>query len=266
MDETEKDVAPQRRRKKTWSKYVFEFIMVFLAVFFGFMAENFREEMQEERYSQELAKSFYQELILDSTRLHDVLTRRPENEKAIRLLKNYIIDKDLSKPDLEYVRSFTKGIMERSWFVPSEVIFNQLKASGAIRYFRSEKLKELTNRLSIAINSARTRNDLELRFMEDHLIPFVNEHNDQKFFDLLLGDDQSRMQDVIASMTVQEYSALPKPYVISNLQQMNRLKAYNMLGIHANITLTTTRVYLNYQKLNNELLSELRKEYGIKLK
>lgn len=266
MDELQEYESPKPSEKKSWSNYVFDFLMVFLAVFFGFMAENYREDLQEERYSQELAKSFYQELVLDSIRLRSVIMVRPETEKAIRTLKNYMVDKDLNRPDLGFVKSFTEGVMHRAWFVPSEVVFNQLKSSGAVRYLKGDELKELTNRLSIAMNSIQTRNDLELRFMEDHLIPFVNEHNDQRFFDLLLGDDQTKMHDVIGAMTPQQYDSLPKRFVISNLQQLNRSKTYNMLGLHANITRTTTRVYERYEMINNELLSELRVVYDIKAK
>ena len=42
--------------------YFFEFLMLFLAVFCGFLTENLREHKIEKDRALELAKSFYQEL------------------------------------------------------------------------------------------------------------------------------------------------------------------------------------------------------------
>ena len=46
--------------------YFFEFLMLFLAVFCGFLTENLREHRIEKDRALELAKSFYQELKSDS--------------------------------------------------------------------------------------------------------------------------------------------------------------------------------------------------------
>ena len=52
--------------KKNWKSYFWEFIMLFLAVFCGFLAEYQLEHLIEKEREKQLAKSFYQELKGDS--------------------------------------------------------------------------------------------------------------------------------------------------------------------------------------------------------
>ena len=52
--------------RKKWTHYFWEFIMLFLAVFCGFLAEYQLEHMIEKDRAKELAKSFYEELKNDS--------------------------------------------------------------------------------------------------------------------------------------------------------------------------------------------------------
>jgi hypothetical protein len=49
--------------------YLFEFLMLFLAVFCGFLAENFREHIVEQKRTKLYAQQFYDELKLDTASL-----------------------------------------------------------------------------------------------------------------------------------------------------------------------------------------------------
>src|SRR6266581_4914367 len=48
--------------KKKWGEYLLEFIMLFLAVFLGFIAENFREHSVEGRKEKEYISSMVEDL------------------------------------------------------------------------------------------------------------------------------------------------------------------------------------------------------------
>src|ERR1043165_8938482 len=45
--------------KKKWGEYFLEFLMLFLAVFLGFLAENFREHRVEKERGKQFIESFY---------------------------------------------------------------------------------------------------------------------------------------------------------------------------------------------------------------
>ncbi|KAA9035696.1 hypothetical protein FW778_20955 [Ginsengibacter hankyongi] len=55
--------------KKEWGEYLLEFIMLFLAVFLGFLAENYREHQVEKERGRQYIESFYEDLQTDTARI-----------------------------------------------------------------------------------------------------------------------------------------------------------------------------------------------------
>ena len=57
--------------RKRWTHYFWEFFMLFLAVFAGFMAENWREHMIEHKRARELAGELLHLDVVQSVALED---------------------------------------------------------------------------------------------------------------------------------------------------------------------------------------------------
>ncbi|HEV8285381.1 MAG TPA: hypothetical protein VGQ09_13785, partial [Chitinophagaceae bacterium] len=55
--------------KKNWAEYLLEFFMLFLAVFLGFLVENFREHQVEKERGKGYIESFYEDLKADTARM-----------------------------------------------------------------------------------------------------------------------------------------------------------------------------------------------------
>src|SRR5687767_1185846 len=55
--------------RKKWTHYFWEFLMLFLAVFCGFMAENQREHMIEHQREKQYMASLLNDLVADTTAL-----------------------------------------------------------------------------------------------------------------------------------------------------------------------------------------------------
>src|SRR5204862_628052 len=72
--------------KKKWGEYALEFLMLFLAVFLGFLAENQRENMVEHHREIELAKQLYSELSDDSIVAANKIKSRQEKEMDMNYL------------------------------------------------------------------------------------------------------------------------------------------------------------------------------------
>src|SRR5215475_13846360 len=58
---------------KKWSHYLFEFLMLFLAVFCGFLAENFREHQVEKERARQYIHSLYLDFRFDTSRIAAVI-------------------------------------------------------------------------------------------------------------------------------------------------------------------------------------------------
>jgi len=59
--------------RKKWTNYFWEFLMLFLAVFCGFLAENFREHQVEKSRGKQYMVSMYEDLKTDTTILREML-------------------------------------------------------------------------------------------------------------------------------------------------------------------------------------------------
>jgi hypothetical protein len=245
---------------KTWTRYLTEFILVFLAVFLGFLAENYREKISEEKQANELALDLYDELLADSIVIHRIMIGRLEKDSALNRLKNYVLDSSLERPSKEYVLNFYRGLMVSPRFYPRDVVLEQLKNSGALR-FKSNEIQHLIGILSVAIYNLRTGNNLELEINHGQLIPFVTRHNDQRFFDRLT---QYGSVSIVDGLKLYEEEKTSVLYHIGNLSEFNRETVSNMLGLHRHVHMSTTRgFYRSYVEVNKKLLAALRKEYKI---
>jgi hypothetical protein len=68
--------------RKKWTHYIWEFIMLFLAVFCGFLAENFREHQVEHRRE----KSYIKSLVKTLNSISSHLGILPMSEKDISII------------------------------------------------------------------------------------------------------------------------------------------------------------------------------------
>ncbi|MBK8831294.1 MAG: hypothetical protein IPN60_10630 [Saprospiraceae bacterium] len=61
--------------KKNWKSYFWEFLMLFLAVFCGFLAEYQLEHKIERDRGKQYTYSFYEDLLTDSSHFNDLIIR-----------------------------------------------------------------------------------------------------------------------------------------------------------------------------------------------
>lgn len=73
--------------KKKWNEYLLEFFMLFLAVFLGFLAENFREHQVEKEKAKQYLFSFYEDLENDTSRINALVEY--DHNKINALLNMY---------------------------------------------------------------------------------------------------------------------------------------------------------------------------------
>ena len=68
--------------RKKWTHYFWEFLMLFLAVFCGFLAENQREHFIEQRREKEYIKSFIEDLKSDISNYNRQIRVRTISQKS----------------------------------------------------------------------------------------------------------------------------------------------------------------------------------------
>src|SRR6187399_457740 len=153
---------------KGWKHYFFDFLMLFLAVYCGFLAENIRESRVEDERAEVLAKNLYKEILADSIAIQQMIEVRKIKEVECSYFIAYVKDSNLTDLSNRFYRSFSWAFLQtgKILFEPEDGILNQLKNSGELRYFKSPELQAAVGELSVAIANIRARNEREYTMVE----------------------------------------------------------------------------------------------------
>ena len=119
---------------KSFSKYIYEFIVLFIAVFMGFAAENFRENISENQKESMLMKSFLNDLKTDSIQLQEIIEANTRKFAALEaFIKIRLLDfNQKSNLHLFYDSWKPIGMWSAINFDPTKATLNQLKSTGAL--------------------------------------------------------------------------------------------------------------------------------------
>jgi hypothetical protein len=124
--------------RKKWSHYLWEFLMLFLAVFCGFLAENFREHQVEHQREKKYIASLVKDVELDIVSLKQAVDVRKKYinyyDSLVYLLKNY---KDSNLNDIYFYARHAGRITD---FKYHDGTIQQLKSSGSLRLIRNKEV------------------------------------------------------------------------------------------------------------------------------
>jgi hypothetical protein len=168
-------------KEKHFRHYLFEFLMLFLAVSAGFFVENLREHIAEHQREKQYIRSFAEDLKKDIIQLDSLLQKREMRKIQIDSL-NFILqssDPDLYGKQLYY---YSRYLPRPFIFVSNDATVQQLKNSGNLRLIRKLEVMDTIlayDRQYHFIDYIRNREDqLVLR-----LFPFMDELFDPVVYD-----------------------------------------------------------------------------------
>lgn len=127
--------AHSHTARKKWTHYFWEFLMLFLAVFCGFLAENQREHYIEKQRAKEFAKSLVVDLVADTVNLAEMIADYDSLSKNVDsfLYKVKSIEPDKIRGGELYYYGDAANSGYRIAF--NTATMEQLKSSGSLRYF-----------------------------------------------------------------------------------------------------------------------------------
>jgi hypothetical protein len=183
--------------KKKWGEYLLEFLMLFLAVFLGFVAENIRENYVEHKSAKEYANLLIEDLTIDTLELNS----------AAHVLNLIIMAGDslgnLLSNDAKSIKGgklyFYEYLSSLRWnFISHDATIQQLKSSGALRYFRDTSLiRKIMNYEESVQIIYLAQNRLEPQKIEN--LNLVQKVFDQSYFYSL-----DSLSDVAINLTVND--------------------------------------------------------------
>lgn len=126
---------PHTHGRKNWRANIWEFFMLFLAVFCGFMAENLREHYVEGLRAKVYAKSLIEDLAKDTVEIHDVIR---EDKIVLTCFDSIssVIQKGVKNNEVpgSFYYYSTIGTVAAT-VVWNNATFTQITQSGNLRYF-----------------------------------------------------------------------------------------------------------------------------------
>jgi len=250
--------------KKKWGEYTLEFLMLFLAVFLGFVAENIRETSVERGREKEYARSLYDEFYADSIAFVNKINERLGKERDCDYLYGYIKDSSLTNLPKSFYPAYTTVffLINSYTFEPKDGVLSQIKSSGSLRYFKDPALQKLFGDISVAINNVRYRNEQEYQFFANPIKPFILQHYDFKWVDDL--QKMSKTKDYIDLVGLYRNSDTTINASILNLPKFNRNEVANMVMFYKAMVVASRTLQMNdYIKTNAKILQVLRKDYHL---
>src|SRR6476661_7914584 len=162
---THTDPARGGTGRKKFTHYLWEFLMLFLAVFAGFLAENLREHIVEHRRAEQFARSLFADLKEDTAALKMAIGYGNKKVTAIDSFFSEIERMPGNWNDtLVYKYGGAAGRIRP--FERNSGTYEQMKASGSLRYFKQE-LADLLNKYDVQARNVVARENIGLKYVMD---------------------------------------------------------------------------------------------------
>ncbi|HSU27919.1 MAG TPA: hypothetical protein VLJ68_06035 [Chitinophagaceae bacterium] len=172
--------------RKKWTHYFWEFLMLFLAVFCGFLAENFREHQVEKRREHQFILSLIDDVKLDTTALKGILTRRVRRKEMFDslslLLNGSQRDNYVSRL---YFLSRQMQRLSPVIFTYNDRTIQQLKNGGNMRLISKQNVTDAVVLYDAAVREMYTTQERENDYMLLSL-PHIYRIFDGQVMDLML--------------------------------------------------------------------------------
>jgi len=131
------------RERKKWTHYLWEFLMLFLAVTLGFLVENMREHYVENQRERQYIKSFYEDLTADEYDFQlNIIFLREQMQQADTLQK-LMLNIKTGQPANRiymYLRGMTRSSAGRLY--PNDRTIVQLRNAGGMRLIKNKNVSD----------------------------------------------------------------------------------------------------------------------------
>jgi hypothetical protein len=241
--------------RKKWTHYFWEFLMLFLAVFCGFLAEYQLEHKIERDREKQYIISMIKELEADTAQLKNVM-KDSVRVLGIDSLVRYINTHDLANLNTRllyyYKRKYLSSVRTMNF---SKNTLSQLKNAGNMRLIRKKNVVDSLNRLDNKIGENEEQKELVYYHYQFHVLHGAEIFNEWYYYPDSTGkrnftnDREFLIQPVAPLLITKEYKQLLK---YSNL-------ASNWRGLVRNYHRMLTSNY----KFSSELISFIKKEYHL---
>ena len=240
--------AHSHTERKKWTHYLWEFLMLFLAVFCGFLAENIREHAVERHREKQFIQSYLEDLKTDTATINrNILFRQKKGGQMDSLMLLLSSQKIKGyESDLYYLG---RMLVRTTRFQPTDRTITQLKNSGSLRLIRNGQAADSMISYQKLVDYLETNQDDD-RIERRAADPLLSRIFNPFIFDKMVAIDGIHRPD--NNPPLRSYDP---NFFLDLAYEIGQIKGSNFL--------IESRLKLLYKKAN-DLIALLQKEYHLK--
>ena len=242
---------PHTERKK-WQHYFFEFLMLFLAVFAGFLAENWREHIVERKREKEYIRSMIEDLNRDTTELSLDNSIRKEAVVMYDSVITLLNKKNRSQFEQQRIYYLIRMGLRLSPFpILNDRTYEQMKSSGNLRLIHEKEISDKITHYYFNIKEFSYNTDQTLSRLQS-LIEIQGKVFDGAVFQEMINTENFEINQPGGSPAL----------ITEDKQTLNELS----VRIHyvLSIILYSRNFVSGLEKEASQLIETLKKEYHLK--
>jgi hypothetical protein len=245
--------------RKKWTHYLWEFLMLFLAVFCGFLAENQREHIIEHRRAHDYAITLVKDLATDTSNINSSVKYYSDYISLMDSLIKMAVKKEINPATSGRFAWYCRHSLFNLPLPWQRTTIEQIRNSGNIRYFKSYRLQEL-----ISVYNMKVEADIS-NFKDEN--PSSDKCRDlaNKILDVETNFEYSKIQLTELGTTSQSY--IDSLISNRNVPLVNKAEFINEMVNMAIYRRRNSVPVINelrlIKKLAIDLINELKKEYHL---
>jgi len=245
---------PHSHSTKNWKQYFWEFLMLFLAVFCGFLAENQREHIVEHQREKKFMETLYDDLKKDTADLNNDIRWWDNMISRIDTIRNEI-EKPGDKRNLLLLYRNAGLVRNYNSFEYHDRTIQQLKNGGNFRLIRNKEIAD--SLIDYDANILTELKDQELQ--SNAIYQQVNFIQDKifnsKYFHLIY--QPSYLLDSV-------FKVEPEAFGLSSAAKTDLMQYYNHLEYYRRMTSYRIGAMKTLYHRAIMLIESLNKEYKLK--
>jgi hypothetical protein len=226
---------------KHFKDYFLEFLMIFLAVTMGFLAENLREYITDKNHVEELAGQLKEDLSYDTTTLTRLIAFQEVQLKRVDSLYD-ILTKPSDQIDYKKLQDMIVNCDRIDFFYPSSGAISTIKKDLHLRKFVKTKIAKHIDQYEKGISFLEKLETQDIAYMGKYLETFISNHFTPENIRVAINRDpvlNGTMRNLTPPDLVQLSVdiSLIKAYDLRVFNQYNKIKADAVAFIlHINTT------------------------------
>jgi len=245
------EVHHHSHHPKKWKEYITEFLMLFLAVSLGFMAENIREHQIEKQREIAYLQNVHEDLKLDLINIDDVISSNTIRLQAMDTLFQLINNNTITNEDVYY---YIRNLALRATFESSHVGLDQIKSAGGLRMVKNPEIISGIQEYERALDALNKLENVRERTLEQARFKMAVVFEPSISYEMLVNQGQGDMR-------------FNRPQKADEILQKNKQAVKELLnlvsfGLNSNRYLNSN--LSNQKKIGLKLDSAIVKEYGDK--